>query len=753
MYNEALPHWGILFYNNYMHLKKLELSGFKSFAKTTVLEFPSKITAIVGPNGSGKSNITEGIRWVLGEQSMKSLRGKKGEDLIWNGSPQVPRMGKASVTLFFDNSDGKMPIEFEEVVLSRKIFRDGLNEYYLNDAQVRLKDVVELMARVGLGESKHNIISQGEVDRLLLSSARDRREMLEEALGLRVYQIKKRETERKLEQTEENMKQVEALVREVTPHLKFLRGQAEKSKTRGMIENELRQFEHFYFLKEKEEIEREKRNFIGQSEPLKTRRDLVKKEIDALLRLRREEEKKFIRSEDERKAERTLGELLEKRQTLERELGRLEGRLEAERGGKSVASLPHTENKGLNPEFTKELVHTVRGFLRDTRALLLEEDRFEVIRSHLGVLLKDLEDSVKKIENGDTPHTPIHESRLETGETERAIQSLQIQSQKIGQEMARLQEGEREIRERASALRQSLKEADAQLRTKQDEERDLSLGLERFRFDEERGTLREKKFFEDMATAGFSAADLTKNNVISEYGHTSEELRKKTERLRIRLEEVGGIDPSVEREYEETNTRHQFLVRELEDLKQAAFSLRALVKELDQHLKKDFHEGFAKVKEEFHNYFRIIFGGGKGSLDLVVEHRNEEDMVSDEEFSQETGIEISVDLPRKRIQGLAMLSGGERALTAIALLFAITAVNPPPFLILDETDAALDEANSQRYSAILKELSKKTQLLLVTHNRETMKCAGILYGVTMGDDGVSKFLSLKFEEAEVYTNR
>jgi chromosome segregation protein len=172
------------------------------------------------------------------------------------------------------------------------------------------------------------------------------------------------------------------------------------------------------------------------------------------------------------------------------------------------------------------------------------------------------------------------------------------------------------------------------------------------------------------------------------------------------------------------------------------------------HIKRDFREGFAKIKEEFNKYFKIIFGGGKAVLELVLQKaRGEEDNAYDEKEEKEEGIDIVVDLPRKRIQNLAMLSGGERALTAIALLFAITEVNPPPFLILDETDAALDEANSQRYAAILKELSQRTQLLLVTHNRETMKSAGILYGVTMGDDGTSKLLSLKLEEAEEYTNR
>ncbi len=181
-----------------MNLKKLELSGFKSFANPTTLEFPSRITAVVGPNGSGKSNLAEALRWVLGEQSMKSLRGKRGEDLIWNGSPQVPRVGKASVGLTLDNSRGELGLDFEEVILTRKIFRDGMNEYFINDSQVRLKDVVVLIARIGLGETKHNIIGQGEVDRTLMATLRERREMLEEALGLRVYQLKKNEAVRKL---------------------------------------------------------------------------------------------------------------------------------------------------------------------------------------------------------------------------------------------------------------------------------------------------------------------------------------------------------------------------------------------------------------------------------------------------------------------------------------------------------------------------------------------------------------------------
>src|SRR3989338_8288107 len=237
-----------------MKLKRLELSGFKSFARTTVLEFPVSTTAIVGPNGSGKSNVSEGIRWVLGEQSMKSLRGKRGEDLIWNGSPTLPRMGKGQVTLIFDNKDGKISLDFEEVSIGRKIFRDGVNEYYLNDSQVRLKDIVELIARMGLGEIKHNMIGQGEVDRILLSTPKERRELIEEAIGLKVYQIKKVEAERKLGASKENLKDVESLIRELTPHLKFLKEQAKKAESRQLVSRELKRLEQYYFQRARAEV-------------------------------------------------------------------------------------------------------------------------------------------------------------------------------------------------------------------------------------------------------------------------------------------------------------------------------------------------------------------------------------------------------------------------------------------------------------------------------------------------------------------
>ncbi|MEK9166605.1 MAG: hypothetical protein AAB846_02625, partial [Patescibacteria group bacterium] len=197
------------------------------------------------------------------------------------------------------------------------------------------------------------------------------------------------------------------------------------------------------------------------------------------------------------------------------------------------------------------------------------------------------------------------------------------------------------------------------------------------------------------------------------------------------------------------------------DLAASATSLKQVMNELEEKLASEFEEGVFSINEQFQKFFAVMFGGGKARLDVVKpkkkkrgENDKDGEIGEDEGDAElEEGIEITVDLPRKKIRSLDMLSGGERALTSIALLFAMSAVHPPPFLALDETDAALDEANSQRYAKMLTDLSRTTQLVVITHNRITMKCAGVLYGVTMGQGGVSKLLSIRFEEVDLLVSR
>ena len=213
------------------------------------------------------------------------------------------------------------------------------------------------------------------------------------------------------------------------------------------------------------------------------------------------------------------------------------------------------------------------------------------------------------------------------------------------------------------------------------------------------------------------------------------------------------------KEYKEVEERDAFLARELVDLENSKQSLNNLIADLDARIDVEFKEGILKINAQFQNYFSLMFGGGSAALNVIREKRRKKKSDTDlaaafsegeetfEEEDGEEGIEISVNLPRKKVKGLMMLSGGERALTSIALLFAISQVNPPPFIILDETDAALDEANSRKYGDMISNLSQYSQLILITHNRETMSRAGVLYGVTMGSDGASKLLSIQFEEA------
>ncbi len=211
-----------------MRLKTLEISGFKSFAKKSVLDFDAQIASIVGPNGSGKSNIAESFRFVLGEQSIKSMRGKRGEDLIFNGTQAIGRQNRASVKVVFDNADRGLPLDFDEVSIERVVHRDGANEYFINGSAVRLRDIAELLASANIGASGHHIISQGETDRILNATPKDRRSMFEDALGLRAFQYKKIESEKKLVKTEENVAQVQSLRKEIAPHIRFLKKQIEK---------------------------------------------------------------------------------------------------------------------------------------------------------------------------------------------------------------------------------------------------------------------------------------------------------------------------------------------------------------------------------------------------------------------------------------------------------------------------------------------------------------------------------------------
>ena len=231
-----------------MYLKRLELQGFKSFADKTVLEFKPGITSVIGPNGSGKSNIVDSIRWVLGEQSMKSLRGQSSSDIIFSGTQNRKSLGFAEVSIVIDNSDSKLPIEYNEVTVTRKIYRSGETGYFINKTPCRLKDILELFMDTGIGRDGYSIIGQGKIDEILSNKSEDRRHIFEEAAGIVKYRTRKQESEKKLEQTKLNLLRINDILSEIEANIEPLKIQSEKAKKFLSLREELKQIEVGLFL-------------------------------------------------------------------------------------------------------------------------------------------------------------------------------------------------------------------------------------------------------------------------------------------------------------------------------------------------------------------------------------------------------------------------------------------------------------------------------------------------------------------------
>ncbi|MGB3073063.1 MAG: AAA family ATPase, partial [Candidatus Moraniibacteriota bacterium] len=314
-------------------------------------------------------------------------------------------------------------------------------------------------------------------------------------------------------------------------------------------------------------------------------------------------------------------------------------------------------------------------------------------------------------------------------------------------ELATVRESGKAEREAYFAAEKEFREKEHLLQRKKDELNDLKVGLARVEVREEDLTALIR---EELSLAPEA---LQYDGTLVE----REKLEREVARLKVEVEHVGTIDPLVVDEFQETEKRFTFLSTESEDLKKAAESLKEVIKEMDHKIDAAFKGAFKEIDKRFAEYFKIIFGGGKASLEIVrVKLRKsaddaaeDEDELGDAEATPEAyevGIEIAACPPGKRIHNLSMLSGGERSLTSLALLFAIISHNPPPFAVLDEVEAALDEANSRRFSKMLAELSEHTQFIAITHNRETMAQAGLLYGVTMAKDGVSKLLSIRLDQ-------
>jgi chromosome segregation protein len=883
-----------------MYLEKLEIQGFKSFANKNTLIFPGLldrqrrgITAIVGPNGSGKSNIADAVRWALGEQSMKTLRGKRSEDVIFSGSDRKGSLGMAEVSLYLNNEDRKTPIDYSQVALTRRLYRDGESEYLINQARVRLTDIQIMLAKANFGQKTYSVIGQGMVEGFLNTTLTERKEFFDEATGVKQFQIKRDDSLGKLIHSYENLNQALMLLSEIEPRLKSLTRQINKLKKRESIEAELKALEKKYYGQlwreindqfkdynkkflglEKIKLDKEKRGVqlnrelsllekqnrgadefnVWQKDlnELQGQKEILTKQLaklEAALEIKLEANGQFdlawlhnksgeIKTELNNTGEEAAGleknieqekkillELEKEKANINKKINQLNdellkhGALEEERGLNKINQELKDLSAWLENCSASDNLANIKAALKKARekvkliltlaAAALERETFEQMQKNLMSLMQEKETVMLKI-NESSFRVSARSERVKLIKERQAqlkAEAKDIENKlKPAQGQAKLADNEKErasLTDRLSAVNaqiSGLKEKINSFNIKESEQKARLFSLQKnlqalqSEINELNNQLNQLKV--NAARFETRLEDLEKeirNNQLklkevmeekSQERLAIEPTREKIESLKRRVDQIGQLDPETEKEYSQTKERFDYLDGQTHDLNSAVNSLEKIIKELDLIIKERFDKEFKNISSKFEEYFKILFNGGQAKIVKVMtsELAGDKDEQTDErkpapgiiETSADNqaaedkcasnlkrirylqkynatglaGIEIMATPPGKKIKSIAMLSGGERALTAIALICAIISCNPAPFVVLDEVDASLDEANSERLAKILDDLSHKTQFIIITHNRASMRRAQILYGATMAESGVSKLLSIKLDEAK-----
>ncbi|MBI4098649.1 MAG: AAA family ATPase [Candidatus Magasanikbacteria bacterium] len=744
-----------------MFLERLDIFGFKSFAQKTTLAFlpPDRgrfsITGVVGPNGSGKSNTADGIRWVLGEQSMKLLRGKKSEDVIFAGSGTTTRKSVAEVTLTFNNEDRTLEDFGAHIEITRRLYRSGESEYLINKAAVRLNDLVLLLARAHVGQQSYSVIGQGMVDRVVVASPSERKEFFDEATGVREFQIKREQTLAKLTRTRENMREADSVVREIEPRLKTLRRQVTRLAERAEVERALIAVRKQYYGKRWVDLSVEFDRVSGGLKALTKREEQAERARDELLRKMRALEQTQVDAPALENVQKEYDELLTTRQKLQEKSLQLQ----------SAIAIAEAREKKTTPRALIEpegLVADLEALENEHRALQTSVERRD--ESAIARALARLGTSIKQL------LTRLRTTRTEAEESAPSTAGAQKERDEVRQEMVMIDIRLKEVREQLFAasrdvttVKSSFFELQRALQEKQEAMRQEERALQEAYINHTRvKTQRESLEQEIHAEAPELLESIRMITPEEVAGVNTAQLQPEMVELRRRVEMIESIEPDVEEEFKTLNERYEFLTGQMQDLSRSLEDLERVLLELERRIASQRASAFEELNKQFQHFFSMLFDGGKAALlqvtapppesveDVPTAVGTETEETDDVEARRDTitGIEIQATPPGKRIQTIHTLSGGERAMTAIALLCAIMTINPSPFVVLDEVDAALDESNSVRFADILRELSAKVQFIVITHNRATMQAANALYGVTMGDDGISSLVSMKLEEAK-----
>ena len=760
-----------------MYLKEIELKGFKSFAKDTVIELVQGINAIVGPNGSGKSNIIDALRWALGDQSQRNLRVENSGDLIFTGNELCKSSSNAKVRLLFDDIKNtktglSCPLDCNTLEIEKTIDSLGKTEYYLNKEPVRLKDITEILASLQLGVKGFSIINQGSIENILKVSQEERAIMLEEILGLRQLEIKKEASLRKLSLTLINLDKVTSLENEILPHYRSLKKNVMRFEKQKELKQMLKDYEKDYYSFKYKEITKNSVDLKAKLQEAQNKLNIIENNI------KKEEEKVGLATTDE--AEDKTNQFTYLRQTINEQI-----RIKNEEKNKLIYELAKTESILDNiPKYTFKPPETKEFIIQDMpkiystiykiRSLIQEIvhiDDIRVVRDKI----KIIEQEISKIlidKTSNSVDNTQEQVNLDIKELQNKIQEFKTKINTIERDLNMLYNQLEDIKQQEQEHNKNIKIAFAVLEQQQHEKMIILNELKTLELSEEKikinlENLKNQIGESVMAWEEFLSYADTFDKQFAEQEINN--LENKILRQRKILQELGFVDDSIIEEYKSVDERLTFLQKEKTDLKQAVDDLQHIIKELTIKIHKQFNDAIKEINKEFNKYLQILFGGGKGSVEIVQSSNNLNTLEESEtiEHIQEIknldvyeqkdidivgknktlGVDIKVKLPKSKLEGIESLSGGERALVSLALLFAIVAQSKPPLLVLDEVDAALDEENARRFGEMLQGLSKQTQFIVITHNWLTMAVANIIYGITIGKEKYSQVLSLQLDES------
>ena len=792
-----------------MNFKKIQLNGFKSFAEKTDFLIEKGLTGIVGPNGCGKSNIVESLRWCMGETSAKSMRGSGMEDVIFSGTSNKPSKNIAEVLISLSNDKGNIKYkDTGEITIRRKIEKDKGSKFYINGKEVRAKDAQMFFADLSTGAHSPSIISQGKIGALVTAKPTDRRTILEEAAGISGLHVRRHEAELRLGAAENNLKRADELRRQQEKQLANLEKQAEEATKYKIISEEIKKIEAGLFYLRLRDLEKEisienEINTEADNELKKFNKKIeeidvqVKKEsekidpikeknIQSLSKIQRlnlelkslddESERVKLEIKNQKNALSTIHEDIDREKSIIIDATSNEKRLKEEKKElieidskyydtekKSNEDLNTTKNSlSIEIDKIKDLIKN-----QQNNDAILALDNFKtIIDQYADSFSKNQsikKESIKRNERIKSIDSEIESWRNLFINSDKMINQLNERKTKINQSLNDLEKKPQSQAEKRGEISQSLRSSEQEKLADEDiiKKTDIIVNelLEKLNITKEDSIqIRERKASSSATVEGLKKRkddlldrvqeelNLTEKNLLDfsnlekedEFPDSVEQEELLDAKKRIR-DKLGSVNLRADEETSKYKIEIKKMELDREDLVTAISKLKESINELNQKGRERLLDAFGKVNRKFNEVYTKLFNGGNAKLELI-----------DAEDPLEAGLDLLVSPPGKRLQSITLLSGGEQALTALSLIFAVFLTNPSPICVLDEVDAPLDDANVTRFCNLLDELTKitSTKFIIVTHHALTMSKMDRLYGVTMPEKGISQIVAVDLQKAE-----